>query len=122
MDSAMATDPSASVELLRRAGAGDRQAVNELFARYPDRLRAMVRFGRGGGLRGGSAPWTVLRKAFLEIGRRFPAYVGQPPLPFFLWLRHITGQKLIDAHRQPLGAQMRDAGQEVSLYRGALPQ
>jgi RNA polymerase sigma-70 factor (ECF subfamily) len=48
--------------------------------------------------------------------------VRQPTLPFFLWLRHITGQKLIDAHRQHLGAQMRDAGQEVSLYRGALPQ
>jgi RNA polymerase sigma-70 factor (ECF subfamily) len=25
-------------------------------------------------------------------------------------------------HRQHLGAKMRDAGQEVSLYRGALPQ
>ena len=25
-------------------------------------------------------------------------------------------------HRQHLGAQMRDAGQEVSLYRGALPE
>jgi RNA polymerase sigma-70 factor, ECF subfamily len=29
---------------------------------------------------------------------------------------------MIDLHRQHLGAQMRDAGQEVSLYRGALPQ
>src|SRR5207302_4122976 len=45
-----------------------------------------------------------------------------PTLPFFLWLRHITGQKLITAHRQHLGAQVRDADREVSLYRGALPQ
>ena len=43
-------------------------------------------------------------------------------MPFFLWLRQLTGQKLIDLHRQHLGAKMRDAGQEVSLYRGALPQ
>ena len=43
-------------------------------------------------------------------------------MPFFLWLRQLTGQKLIDLHRQHLGARMRDAGQEVSLYRGALPQ
>src|SRR5436309_12294573 len=28
----------------------------------------------------------------------------------------------MDLHRQHLGAKMRDAGQEVSLYRGALPQ
>src|SRR5262249_3096628 len=33
-----------------------------------------------------------------------------------------VGQKLVDVHRFHLGAQMRDAGQEVSLHRGALPQ
>ena len=43
-------------------------------------------------------------------------------MPFYLWLRSLTGQKLIDMHRQHLGAKMRDAAQEVSLYRGALPQ
>src|SRR5262249_6919462 len=34
----------------------------------------------------------------------------------------VTGQKLIDMHRHHLGTKMRDAGQEVSLYPGALPQ
>src|SRR5262249_28893996 len=29
--------------------------------------------------------------------------------------------RLIDLHRYHLGAEMRDAGREVSLYRGALP-
>jgi RNA polymerase sigma-70 factor (ECF subfamily) len=43
-------------------------------------------------------------------------------MPFPLWLRLITGQRLTDVHRFHLGAQMRDAGQEVSLYRGAFPQ
>jgi len=43
-------------------------------------------------------------------------------LPFFLWLRLEVGQKLIDVHRFHLGTQMRDAGQEVSLHHGALPQ
>jgi RNA polymerase sigma-70 factor (ECF subfamily) len=118
----MATDPSESSELLRRAGAGDQEAVNELFSRYRDRLRAMVRLRLNRRLQGRVDPSDVLQEAFLEISKRFADYVRQPPMPFFLWLRHITGQKLIDAHRQHLGAQMRDAGQEVSLYRGALPQ
>jgi RNA polymerase sigma-70 factor (ECF subfamily) len=48
--------------------------------------------------------------------------VAKPELPFFLWLRWLTGQKLIYLHRHHLGTKMRDAGQEVSLYRGALPQ
>jgi RNA polymerase sigma-70 factor (ECF subfamily) len=43
-------------------------------------------------------------------------------MPTYLWLRLVTGQRLAQVHRQHLGAAMRDAGREVSLYRGALPQ
>ena len=43
-------------------------------------------------------------------------------MPPYLWLRLVTGQRLAQVHRQHLGAAMRDAGREVSLYRGALPQ
>src|SRR5439155_21592482 len=35
--------------------------------------------------------------------------------------RFITAQKLLVLHRRHLGAKARDANQEVSLYRGALP-
>jgi RNA polymerase sigma-70 factor (ECF subfamily) len=38
-----------------------------------------------------------------------------------LWLRFLAGQKLVTLHRHHLGAQMRDAGREISLYRGGLP-
>ncbi len=111
-----------TVELLHRAAAGDAQAVNELFARYRDRLRAMVRLRLNRRLQGRVDPSDVLQEAFLEISKHFAEYVRAPTMPFFLWLRYITGQKLIAIHRHHLGAQMRDAGQEVSLYRGALPQ
>jgi RNA polymerase sigma-70 factor (ECF subfamily) len=117
----MVTDPSESSELLRRAAAGDREAVNELFSRYRDRLRAMIRLRLNRRLQGRVDASDILQEAFLEISKAFPDYVRQPTMPFFLWLRHVTAQKLITAHRQHLGAQMRDAGQEVSLYRGALP-
>src|SRR5215468_5369383 len=118
----MSGEASHPDELLQRAAAGDQQAVNELFALYRDRLRAMVRLRLNRRLQGRIDPSDVLQEAFLEISKGFADYVRQPTMPFFLWLRHITGQKLIAAHRQHLGAQMRDAGQEVSLYRGALPQ
>src|SRR5262249_38597837 len=45
-----------------------------------------------------------------------------PSLPLFLWLRWLTGQRLLIVHRQHLKTKMRDVGQEVSLHRGALPQ
>jgi RNA polymerase sigma-70 factor (ECF subfamily) len=58
----------------------------------------------------------------MDAARRLPDYARQPMMPFYLWLRWLTGQRLIDLHRQHLGAKMRSAGQEVSLYQGALPE
>jgi RNA polymerase sigma-70 factor, ECF subfamily len=63
----------------------------------------------------------IVQDAYLEAARRLSDYLRNRPLPFFLWLRRLTGEKLIDAHRRHLGAQMRDAALEVSLHRGALP-
>jgi RNA polymerase sigma-70 factor (ECF subfamily) len=118
----MNSEDSHAAELLQRAATGDQEAVNELFALYRDRLRAMVRLRLNRRLQGRVDPSDILQEACLEVSRGLAEYLRAPTLPFFLWLRHITGQKLIIAHRQHLGAQMRDADREVSLYRGALPQ
>jgi RNA polymerase sigma-70 factor (ECF subfamily) len=109
-------------ELLRRARAGDALALGQLFEHYRQRLRQMVRLRLDRRLHGRLDPSDVIQEAFLDYARRFPEYANRPALPFYLWLRSLTGQKLIDLHRRHLGAKMRDAGQEVSLYRGALPQ
>src|SRR5205807_3620061 len=102
--------------------AGDPRAVNELFSLYRDRLRAMVRLRLNRRLQGRVDPSDVLQEAYLEVCQGLADYLRAPTLPFFLWLRHITGQKLITVHRRHLGARMRDADREVSLYRGALPE
>jgi RNA polymerase sigma-70 factor (ECF subfamily) len=64
----------------------------------------------------------VIQEAYLEASARLEDYLRQPTMPFFLWLRFLTGQKLVELHRHHLGAQMRDAGREVSLCRGSLPE
>jgi RNA polymerase sigma-70 factor (ECF subfamily) len=109
-------------DLLRRAKAGDTAALGALFAHYRDRLRQMVRLRLDRRLAGRLDASDVLQEAYLDVARRFPEYAAAPAVPFYVWLRALTGQRLIDLHRQHLGARMRDAGQEVSLYRGALPQ
>ena len=43
-------------------------------------------------------------------------------MPFFVWRRFITMQKLCELHRKHLGAQARDAAREISLYNGACPE
>jgi RNA polymerase sigma-70 factor (ECF subfamily) len=118
----MTHDVSEPDDLLRRAGAGEEQARAELFEHYRGRLRQMVRLRLARRLAGRLDPSDVLQEAYLDFDRRFPEYAAHPAVPFYLWLRSLPGQKLIDLHRRHLGAKMRDAGQEVSLYRGALPQ
>src|SRR5215213_3311808 len=108
--------------LLRRALAGDESALAALFDAFRERLRRMVRLRLDRQLSGRVDPDDVLQETFLELRKRFPEYVEDPVLPVFLWLRRMTGQKLTDVHRHHLGTKMRDAGQEVSLHRGPLPQ
>src|SRR5262249_30555087 len=67
-------------------------------------------------------PSDVLQEAYLDLAKRAPDYLAKPDIPFFLWLRLLTGQRLLEIHRRHLGTLMRAAGQEVSLHRGALPQ
>lgn len=116
----MAPAPSED-DLLARAKAGDAAAMGELFNRYRDRLRRLVRLRLDRRMVGRIDASDVLQDAYLDMARRFGEFAAAPGVPFYLWLRGLAGQRLIDLHRHHLGAQMRDAGQEVSLYRGALP-
>src|SRR5262249_22569471 len=67
-------------------------------------------------------PSDVIQEAYLDVSRKLAEYLGDPSMPFFLWLRLVTGRKLALVHRQHLGVQARDAGREVSLHRGPLPE
>jgi RNA polymerase sigma-70 factor (ECF subfamily) len=109
-------------DLLGRARDGDGGALPEMFERYRGRLEQMVRLRLDRGLQGRLDPADVLQEAYLDVARWFPEYVADSATPFFLWLRFLTGQRLIDLHRQHLGTKMRDAGLEVSVYRGDFPR
>src|SRR5579872_1413959 len=99
---------NAASDLLRRMANGDGGAAAELFAAYRDRLRLMVRLRLDRRLQGRLDPSDVLQEAYLDVARRAPEYAANPTLPFFLWLRLLTGQRLLMVHRQHLGTKMRD--------------
>jgi RNA polymerase sigma-70 factor (ECF subfamily) len=109
-------------DLLRRAKTGETAALAALFTHYRARLRKMVLLRLDRRVAQRLDPSDVLQEAYLDLARRFAEYTAAPAVPFYVWLRGLTGQRLIDLHRKHLGTKMRDAGQEVSLYRGALPQ
>jgi RNA polymerase sigma-70 factor (ECF subfamily) len=108
--------------LLRRAAAGDQDALSDLFARYRDRLKRMIRLRLSRRLQGRVDDSDILQESYLEIARKLPEYAAEPRLPLFLWLRHMTGLKLVEVHRRHLGTQARDAEREISLHRGGLPE
>ena len=107
--------------LLQRAAAGDAEALRELFSRHRDRLKRMVHLRLSRRLSGRVDDSDVLQEAYLDAARRLDEYIREPSLPFFLWLRHLTGLKLAEVHRRHLGTQLRDADREVTLHRGGLP-
>jgi RNA polymerase sigma-70 factor (ECF subfamily) len=109
------------VRLLERARAGDSDALTEIFARHRDRLRRMVELRLDRRVQARIDASDVIQDAYLDVVRRLPDYLAQPKLPLFLWLRLVVGERLVTLHRHHLGAQLRDAGLEVSLYSGALP-
>jgi RNA polymerase sigma-70 factor (ECF subfamily) len=118
----MNADTPTNDDLLQAARNGDEGALAVLFERHRDRLARMVRLRLDRRLQGRVDPADVVQEAYLAVRDKFAHYQTDARLSFFLWLRLEVGQKLVDLHRFHLGARMRDAGQEVSLHRGALPQ
>jgi RNA polymerase sigma-70 factor (ECF subfamily) len=109
-------DESADVRaLLDRLQAGDQLALGELFSRYRDRLGRMIQFRLDGRLRGRVAASDVLQEAYLDALKRLPHYQAATDMPFLIWLRWVTMQRLVEVHRQHLGARKRDAGREVAF-------
>jgi RNA polymerase sigma-70 factor (ECF subfamily) len=118
----MASDSSEETDLLHRAVRGDEAALRDLFSRHHDRLKRMVHLRLSRRLQGRIDDSDVLQEAYIDVSKKLGEYSTKPVLPFFLWLRHMTGLKLAEVHRRHLGAQMRDADREVTLYRGGLPE
>ena len=109
-------------QLAGRAAAGDASAMGELFSRYRDRLRLMVRLRLDRRLQGRVDPSDILQEAFLDASRRIAEYAHKQSVPLFLWLRFLTGQRLLMVHRRHLGAKMRNAAGEVSLRGVSMPE
>jgi RNA polymerase sigma-70 factor (ECF subfamily) len=80
----MATDPSESSDLLRRAGEGDAQVLGQLLETHRKRLRRMVRLRLDPRLQGRIDASDVIQETYLEAAERLAEYLRDPNMPFFL--------------------------------------
>jgi RNA polymerase sigma-70 factor (ECF subfamily) len=117
------TDDTNDTEYWQRLAArGDPERFGELLEEYRPRLRRMVALRLDPRLHGRIDPSDVIQETYLEASARLAEWLRKPTMPFFLWLRFLAGQKLVTLHRHHLGRQMRDAGREVSLFGGRVPE
>lgn len=97
---------------------GDRRALARLFDHYRERLGRIINFRIDQRLQGRVDPDDVLQEAYLAAEQRIEHFLHDSPQGFFIWLRLIANQTLIDVHRRHLGTQSRDAGRDRSLSSG----
>jgi RNA polymerase sigma-70 factor, ECF subfamily len=108
-------------ELLSRLKQGDREALAELFSRHRDRLARGIRFRLDPRLGRRLDVEDILQEVYLNSAQRIGSFTGDCEQSFFIWLRLVAGQTLIDHYRRHLGAQVRDAGREVPVQGGGYP-
>ena len=107
------------LDLLRHAQRGNEDALNEVLIKHRDRLRRMVAVRMNQKLQGRVDASDVIQDTFIEASRALDSFLANPTMPVFVWLRRLAGEKLIQAHRNHLGAQKRAAGREQQNYGGA---
>ncbi len=108
--------------LLEKAKAGNPQALGELLQSCREPLLRIIKFRMDPRLRSRLDPDDVVQESFIEAAQRFDDFVANQEMPFFLWLRFITVQKMFQLHRRHLGVKARDAGREVSIFSKPQPQ
>ncbi len=57
----------------------------------------------------------VVQEALVEVNRRLPQYLENPAMSFHLWVRQITKDRIIDAHRRHRGSAKRSVDREQVL-------
>lgn len=100
---------------LERLQAGNGSALGKLYEHYRPRLRELVRLRMDTRLAARVDPSDVLQETYIDAVRRLAAYLKNPQVSAFVWLRGLAMNRLLKFQRQHLGTQRRDAGRELPL-------
>jgi RNA polymerase sigma-70 factor (ECF subfamily) len=107
--------PDELSRLVDLARDGDADALAQLVRTYEPRLMRMVELRLDARLRRRLDASDVVQEGLLEAVRRVAEWRRQSAMPFQVWLRLVCAQSLAAAQRRHLGAEKRDAQNEVPL-------
>ena len=113
------SDSPEALALLQQVRAGEKQAFDDLFALYQPHLRRFVELRLDSKLRARLDPSDVVQEAYLEAVRRLQSFLDDSPMPFKLWLRQITLDRMLMMRRRHVGAARRSVEREAALPDGS---
>jgi RNA polymerase sigma-70 factor (ECF subfamily) len=102
-------------ELVARASQGDEAARHQLLDRHRARLRRMVAMRLDPRLASRLDPSDIVQEALADATVHLDEYLRTRPLPFYLWLRRLTWERVVEAHRRNIKARKRSVARERSL-------
>jgi RNA polymerase sigma-70 factor (ECF subfamily) len=108
-------EPLQTNELLALAKDGDASAVNQLMDRHRNSLRHLVRMRLDAKILKRVDVSDVVQDVLVEANRRLQRYLGDPIMPFHLWLRQIAKDRIIDAHRRHRVSAKRSVDREQAM-------
>lgn len=94
---------------------GNRQVIGELFEIHRARLLRVVHLRLNPRLRQRVEPADVMQETFLIASNRIDEFLRQDRFSFFVWLRFLAIQKVVDCHREHVGTLKRSIAREVTI-------
>ena len=114
-----AADPDFLIQL--QLAQTDKNVWSQILAEQRQRLRNMIDTRMDLQVRGRVDASDIIQEACLEATQRLPEYLANPGVPFYIWLRSLTAQRLALVHRHHLGTKARDARREDHEVRRPTP-
>src|SRR5262245_13192000 len=115
-----APDVVQTIELVKRAQAGDQGALDRLVARYYPRVLKIVRLRMGGRLRRSLEAGDVMQETFAKAVRLFERFEMRDEGAFINWLARIAERELLNANDRAR-AKKRSVDREVALDQTSTP-
>jgi RNA polymerase sigma-70 factor (ECF subfamily) len=98
---------------------GDQTALASLLEYYRPRLRQMLVMRIDRKLFARIDPSDVIQETFFDAQRQITAYLQKPRVEFYVWLRGLAWQRLLNLCRFHAKTQRRAMGRELSLPAGS---
>ncbi len=108
-------EPEKTEQLLSDVKVGDPRAVNRLLDDHRAAVHRMVRMRLDRRIQRRVDVSDVVQDVLVEANRRLQEYLKDPVMSFHLWIRQITRDRIIDAHRRHRASAKRSVDREQAV-------